>query len=828
MTRMYDITVERVKEPLAVRRGGVRFGWKLDSDAENVYQTGYTVAVFLDGEPVWEKSEKSAQTVDVTAGVEFLPGRKYTVEITSQTSDGECFGRTFFATEPEIRGVFIKPAKHIEGACVYFRRDFICKNKPVKRAAAYVAGLGYGVLYLNGKKADNVFFDAPFTNYEKEVLYRAYDVTGMLEEKNCIGVHCGEGFYSQSRVWVNKAFKYGDICCFAQINIEYEDGGEDVIFTEPGTWQTLYSPTILSNAHGGEIHDARRETPDWCRYGFEDDGLRGAVADTTPKGGLRGAVMPPCRVIRRIKPKAIKQIHGEDSGLWVYDMGENFAGTVTLRPPKSAEGSTYVLRFAETVDENGQLDYRSTGVYHVYCQQQHIYICSGRDNEEWTPEFNWHGFRYVELTGFYGREPQPELIEGLAISTDFATTGRITTSSDDLNALHEVMMRTIRSNYHGFPEDCPAREKCGWLGDAEVVCDTAMYNYDMAASYEKYLRDVRTSRDVYGDWTMIAPGKHTCGFGTPLWGCAQVIIPYKLYRLCGDRAVLEENYRYMCDWIEHEKNRSKDFLIDEGLGDWCPPIGNEGKRRIPVVHSSTFMFYETTVIMAEVSRLLGHDGAGYDALAENIRDSINRHFYDKEKHSYGYQASNGAAWLLGVVPEEDRDALVKATHDMIVEDKYVMTTGIYGNKYLIPMLFETGLGEDAMKIMFGRTFYDFGTMLDDGATSLWECLEMKSVGMKGFVASYDHPMHSGFAYTYYAQLAGIKPVLPGFESFEISPCLTGAPDRVYAELQTAHGLIVSDRNGGTLKVTVPANTRCTVKFGGRSTTVGSGKYTFTL
>lgn len=824
MIRLYDLTVERVKEPLAVKCEGVRFGWKLDSDENDVFQKSYTVTVSLDGQTVRVIRGEGTQTVDVAAGAVFLPGRKYDVAVESVTTAGVCRGETFFATEPVIEGVFIKPKKHVEGACVYFRRRFECV-KPVKRATAYVAGLGYGTFYFNGARVDGIYFDAPFTNYEKEVLYRAYDITSLIRDKNCAGVHCGEGFYSQSRVWGNKSFKYGDICCFAQINVEYEDGASEVIATKPGEWQTMYSPTVLSNVHGGEIHDARLETP-WCEYGYDDGDFRPAEADTVPKGPLHGAVMPPCRVIRRVKTKAVRQIHGEDSGLWVFDMGENFAGTVTLRPPHSAEGSTYVLRFAETVDENGQLDYRSTGVYHVWCQQQHIYISSGKPGEEWTPEFCWHGFRYVELTGFFGRDPQPDMIEGLAISTDFDTAGTVTTSNRDLDALQEIMMRTFRSNYHGYPEDCPAREKCGWLGDAEVACDTGIYNFDMAASYEKYLRDIRTSRDVYGDWTMIAPGKRTCGFGTPLWGCAQVIIPYKLWKYCGDEAVLRENYAYMREWIEHELKRSDDLIISEGLGDWCPPIGNGGERRIPVTHSSTFMFLETALIMEEVSRLLGDDGAEYRKLADRIADSINRHFYDREKHSYGYQASNALAWRLRAVPEEDRDALVKATHEMIVGDKYVMTTGIYGNKYLIPMLFETGYGEDAMKIMFGRSFFDFGTMIDDGATSLWECLEMKSVGMKGFVASYDHPMHSGFAYFYYAQLAGIKPLKPGFAEFEISPCLAGAPDEVRAELETVNGRITSERKGGALRITVPANTRCTVRFGGAVKTVGSGSYEF--
>ena len=89
MTKLYDITVERVKTPLAVKRFGVRFGWKLDSDAKNVFQTGYTVRVSLDGAAVWEKSEQSGETTDITADAALLPGRLYTVRIESQTTDGE-------------------------------------------------------------------------------------------------------------------------------------------------------------------------------------------------------------------------------------------------------------------------------------------------------------------------------------------------------------------------------------------------------------------------------------------------------------------------------------------------------------------------------------------------------------------------------------------------------------------------------------------------------------------------------------------------------------------------------------------------------------------
>ena len=824
MTEIYKLTTEREINPVVSKTSGIRFGWKLRSDAENVKQVSYRIIIKNRFKTVYDCLQHGDETVDITPDITYEPGEEYVVTIISDTTDGICEASGKFAVSHSMHGRFIRAKEHREGAAVYFRHDFECSGT-VKRAVAYVAGLGYGTLYLNGQRVDEIYYDAPFSNYEKTVFYRAYDITSALTEQNCIGVHCGEGFYSQSRVWENQTFKYGDICCYAQVNIEYEDGSTSEFYTEPDTWQTLYSPTVLTNVYAGEIHDARLEKPDWCKFGFTDPSLDKAVADDTKKGELKSAVMPPCRVIKRIKPVSVTQIQDKFSGTWVFDMGVNFAGTVTVRFPKSAPGSTYVLRFAEDIDKEGRLDHRTIGVYYTHCLQQHIYIASGKDNERWTPEFCWFSYRYVEITGLYGNEPSVDMLEGIAVSTDFETVGRFETSDEDINGLFDITMRTIRSNYHGFPEDCPGREKCGWLGDAQVVCDAAIYNFDVVSSYEKYMSDIRESRDVYNGWQMTSPGKRGCGFATPLWGCAQIVIPYKLYLYSNDKSVLSDNFEYMCGWIDNEYGRSSDLIINEGLGDWFPPVSNDDKRRITVSHSSTFMFYEETEMMVHICRALRKDSGKYEVLAEKIKDSINRHFYDKKNHTYGYYASNAAAWLLRICPEDDRDALVKSTHELIKDCNYDMTTGIYGNKMLIPMLFESGLGNDAVKILFGRTFCDFGTMMDEGATSLWECLEMHR-DPELADRSCNHPMHGGFTYSFYAQLAGIKPVKPGFKTFEISPCTIGAPDRVYAEYDSAYGKIISDRMGGKLTVTVPANTECTVKFGDTEITVGSGIYVF--
>ena len=162
----------------------------------------------------------------------------------------------------------------------------------------------------------------------------------------------------------------------------------------------------------------------------------------------------------------------------------------------------------------------------------------------------------MEVTGFhdfsqgYGTMPQCSLVTGIQLTTDMQTSAAVTTSHADLDHLLGLMKNTYQSNYHGLPEDCPAREKCGWLGDAQAVCNYGLLHYDSTASYEKYLEDIRTTREICGTWQMIAPGKRGCGEASPLWGCAQIIIPYYLYWYSGDKEAVIRNWDLMEAWVQ--------------------------------------------------------------------------------------------------------------------------------------------------------------------------------------------------------------------------------------------------------------------------------------
>ena len=522
-------------------------------------------------------------------------------------------------------------------------------------------------------------------------------------------------------------------------------------------------------------------------------------------------------------------------------MGENTAGIAEFHLRPSSRGAQYVFRFAETVNPDGSLDFRSTGAFATQCIQQDVYIARGdAEGEVYRSRFTYHAYRYVEITGYfdlrqYGKDPDTDIAVGLVMSTDLEQAGSFRCANEDINRLQGIMMSTFRSNYHGFPEDCPGREKCGWLGDAQVVCNTGMMNYRMQASYEKYLHDIRTEVEMYGVWQMIAPGMRGCGEATPLWGCAQVLIPYWMYRYYGDRAVVDDNWDMMCRWVEHEAADAKDFIITRGLGDWCPPVGLKSDRRIPVPESSTQMFYEICCRMSELAAELGLDGKEhFDRLAANIKDACIRTFWLPREHRYSTWGSCGVALETGLYPAGEREALVRALVELVKADDCAMSTGIYGNKYLIPALCDEGYGDLALRILFNRDHVSFGTMMDGGATSLFECLETECVGRprERGTASFNHPMHAGFAYFLYRCVAGIRPLTPGFGEFEIRPDHFDGIPSADVTYETPYGTVaVSFVRRGRETVysfRVPVNTTCRFRAGGRSEVYGSGSYTVTV
>ncbi|MBO5788512.1 MAG: family 78 glycoside hydrolase catalytic domain [Clostridia bacterium] len=830
MLDISSIQINRLCAPVLVRTEETpRFSWQLRSSVSLCLQTKYQIKLFVGGECVFDTGEvESGDSVDVMPeNLTLTPETDYTLRLAvwdnhSQTAQAE----THFSTALDECGwhgaKWITPSELPAGASPILRRKFEVK-KPVAKALLYASGLGYGEYYLNGEKVYDGMIDPIATNYEKMVFYRRFDVTSRVSlGGNALALWLGEGFFGQSRVWEDHAdTRYGQVCGIARLHLVYADGTEDNIVTDSGHWQAKTSPIILHNLYAGEVYDARIEDDGFALFDGSDTGWGQVVLATPPEGKLIGCDLPPVVKTKTIPVTSVTPMSGQHDGGYILDFGENFSGIFSVKIPPSPAGAMYVFRMAETLNGGGGLDYRTTGSYATQCIQQDVYIAKGDKNGEvYAPRFTYHGFRYLEVTGFYtlqkgyGAPPQAEDFTGYMLSTDMAETGHFCSDFAPLNKLYGIATHTFRSNFHGFPEDCPAREKCGWLGDAQAVCEFGLLSHETTALYEKYVDDIATTKEVYGDWNMISPGRRGCGEATPLWGCAQVLIPYVLWKYQGDSSAIVRHLPLMHEWVKHEAEDAKDYIITRGLGDWLPPCGNKSEQRMPVSHSSTLAFFEVATRMAEICHTFAPEReADYVELAAHIKGAFVKAFYQEAHHSYGYLGTDGVALYYGVYPDGEEQNLTHAILARLKDTGYQMTTAIYSTKYLVAEMARRGLMDDAICMLFSVAHPSYQTMMDQGATTLWEVLEMTvpELDPKKRMHSLSHPMHGGFLYHCFTELGGMKPLEAGYRRFAISPAFCATLGEVTVSQKTPYGTsaLAYKKQGSHVKIefTVPENTQ---------------------
>ena len=828
MLKVNHIRINRLHSPKLVDPARVTFGWQLSSDQRNCLQSAFQLAIFAKDTKIFDTGRvESDQSVDIFFSELTLTHKtNYRLTLTLWDNHGESAqGEAFFSTALSDRdwqeAKWITPKKQIEGVSPFLRRKFEAQ-KPMQKATLYASGLGLAEFYLNGEKISDHYIDPIATNYEKTVFYRAYDVSDkVVQGGNALAVWLGDGFWGQNRLWLDHAQpRYGEVCCIALLEILYADGTKESIVTDPDAWQAKASPIALNNLYAGEIYDARFATEDFALYEGDEEGWGKTVLATVPEGKLTGCDLPAVKVIETIPAVSVTTESGEHDGAFVFDFGKNFAGIFTVKIPPSPPGATYVFRMAETLCD-GHPDYRTTGSYATECVQQDIYIAKGDPNgESYTPRFTYHGFQYIEVTGFYtlgdgyGALPDVSAIVGLALSTEMEETGDFQTDYEPLKKLFDITKHTFRANYHGFPEDCPAREKCGWLGDAHAVCDFGLLNFDTAALYEKYMDDIATTREVYGGLTMISPGRRGCGEATPLWGCAQILIPFALWEHMGDKEVILRHLPLMHLWVDEQVAQSDHLILKEGLGDWLPPVGNESPLRMPVSHSSTLMLYEICDKMERICLTFAPEKVQhYHTLKEATKKAFIAAFYSQKEHTYGYIGTDGVALALGVYPEGEQEALSESLAKGLESNAYQMTTAIYATKYLVPVLLSSGLGKEAITMLFSEKHPSFGTMMGQGATTLWERLEMRipEPDKNNRLSSLNHPMHGGFLYSLYTHLAGISPKAPGYKVFAFSPAKNSPVDFFDAHFTSPYGQIkvVMEQSQETIyyTLTIPENSQ---------------------
>jgi alpha-L-rhamnosidase len=701
------------------------------------------------------------------------------------------------------------------------RKEFAV-DKMVKRASVYFSGLGTSELYLNGAKVGDAVLSPGLTDYDKHVLYVTYDVTKRLAQgKNAIGVMLGNGRYYAPRTDIPvRTRDFGYPKAKLQLNVEYEDGSRLSVASDESWKLTSNGPIRANNEYDGEEYDARMELAGWSRAGFDDSKWEAAHAVAAPAGLLTAQMAEPLRVTQTLKPVSVKKLN---PGVYIYDMGQNMVGWCRLRV-NGPKGTQVTLRHAETLERDGSLyiaNLRSA-------KATDVYTLKGGGPEIYEPRFTYHGFRFVEVTGFPG-EPTAAALEGRVVHDDMDRAGEFTSSNEMLNKIHHNMFWGIRGNYRSIPTDCPQRdERQGWLGDRGQVSRSESYMFDVAAFYSKWMTDLEDSEHANGSIPDVSPNYWPLYNDDLTWPGTIIFVHGMLYDQYADKRVLAHGYDAMKKWVDYEKTFVKDGLISKDqYADWCVPPENP-----KLIHSqdptrvtdktliATSYYYELLRQMSRYARILDKptDATEFDRLSAAVKDVFQRRFFKLESRMYdnGTQTSSILPLYFGMVPEDFRPAVVETLVRNIVQksDGHV-GTGLVGAQWLMRTLSDNGQADLAYKIATQKTYPGWGYMVEQGATTVWELWNGNTADPA--MNSGNHVMQIGdLAVWMYEYLAGIRadPDKPGFRHAIIRPYAAGDLTFVSGTHKTMYGALNSswkrDKGQFTLDVTVPANTTATV------------------
>lgn len=611
------------------------------------------------------------------------------------------------------------------------RREFNLPENP-RRARAFIAGLGYYELRVNGQKAGDHVLDPGWTTYSRRVLYVTYDITSLLRKgKNALGVMLGEGWYR------SRALLF-------QLYVECEDGVLVEIHSDT-TWKTARGPIVEDSIYHGETYDARLEQPGWDEPDFEEKGWKPAHKAKAPGGVLSAQLMPAIKVVETIVPLTMTS---PAPGVYVFDLGQNISGWAQLKV-RGPRGTDVRLRFAELLYENGLINQENLRS----ARAEDHYLLKGEGEEIWEPRFTYHGFRYIEVTGYPGT-PKIDSVRGRVVHTAVPPAGNIAFSKQILNDIQRIILWGQKTNLHSIPTDCDQRdERMGWMGDAQVTAEEAIMNYDMAAFYTNFLRNIRDAQGEDGSITDTVPHIWGSRPADPAWGTAYPLIAWYMYQYYGDRRILEEHYDGLKKYVEFLKSKAENGLVRfSHYGDWV------AIDKCPGSLVSSFYYYYDMKILAEAARVLGRHAEAdlYQKWLAEIKEAFNRAYLDPATRNYagGSQTANTLPLFLGLVPEKDRGGVWgNLFNDLVYKHDSHLTTGIIGTKYILEVLTMFGNSDLAYDIMTKTDFPSYGYMIKNGATTLWE-LWQKREGPS--MNSHNHPMFGSVGAWFYRALAGIN------------------------------------------------------------------------
>ena len=841
-----DLTVsEGFKNPLGFYNASPTFSWKLPV-AENVkHQSAYHIVVassedlLPDNADLWDSGKQiTDQSVWVKYEGKPLESRQkvyWQVKYWNQDKEASFWSdinhfelgllnnsdwRAKWIGLDTKKEKVIGTQKNILHRPQYLRKNFQLSNA-VASARLYITAKGVFDVSINGENVSEDVMHPGYTPYIKRIETITYDVTGVIESgQNTIGVELAAGWHSGRLGWMKEYWLDTEtpkmIC---QLELTMKDGSKEVIISDDSWKGTTNGPIRLASIYDGETYDANLEIPNWTTNNFNDKKWQSVNAFSI-SDNIRLEPKRHTTVKSKIELPT-KQVIEKD-GAVIFDLKQNMVGVPLLKVPMK-KGQTLKIRFAEMLSPDGSFytkNYRTA-------ESTNYYTASKDGVIEWMPKFTFHGFRYLELSGFdVSKEPTTDWVTGIVQYSDFEKNGTFTSSHKKLNQLQSNIVWGLRGNFFDIPTDCPQRdERMGWTGDAQVFGPTSMFNADVYKFWASWMQSVRESQYDNGGVPWVVPDVLFNKKVSAGWGDVCTIIPWKIYLRTGDKRILEENFEMMKAWVGYHQDNSKNMISKMGFfADWLQPYpengDNRGDTKLNVI--GTAFFARSAMLTAKTAKALGKDNEykNYHDLYKKVAKKFSNHFFNEDgtvKNATETQTTYLLALAFDLLPEQKQKGAKEQLLKKIEEADYHLRTGFLGTPLLSEVLDETGEIDLMYKLLFNETYPSWFYSINQGATTIWERWNSYSK-KEGFnpqnMNSLNHYAYGAIGEWMYERIGAIAPLEAGYKVIRIAPKPRNPLTSASAELNTPYGKAASSwkikEEKFILNITIPPNTTAKV------------------
>lgn len=777
---LYNLKCENLDNPTAIDKTVPRFSWKIESSQNGIEQAAFQLLVASDvsllkeGEADFWDSGKVASSSSVLVPYN---GKKLSSGIAAvwKVRVWDNHGNVSQWSEPATFGIGLLNRDDWKAKYIAFNTDagfrecpqlFTSFNvdEPAEKYLLHVNSLGYHEVYLNGQKVGNGVLTPAVSQFNKRSLINTYDVSDFIQKgRNDLLLWLGSGWYTTGLPGV---VNDGPV---VRAQLEKVEGNKrNVIIATDSNWKgRISSYTRYGNwkpqRFGGEIVDGALAKSDLQIDASYRDWNPVSLVDVPLH-----AVSPQMAELNAIKdtltPKAIIEV-GQDT--FLIDMGKNLTGWLEFHFPALQKGQEITMGYCDHLTKDGKFDDRN---------QNDRYIASGIAPESFINKFNYHGFRYVRVTGLK-QMPDTDSIHAYLVRTNYEVASGFECSDPDLNAIHNMLNYTLQClSLGGDLVDCPQLERLGYGGDGNASTLTAQTMYNLASLYANWLQAWADVEREDGGMPHTAPNPYKAG-GGPYWCGFIITASWKTFVNYGDTLVLKKYYPVMQKWLGYVNKYTVNGLLKRWpdtdyrgwyLGDWASPEGVDQTAQTSVDLVNNSFIAVCFNDMQKIARVLGktEDEKMYTTKKEQLQKKIHETFFHKINNTYGTGTQIDLAFpmIAGVVPEDKWDDVQNSLYDETQTTRSGhFACGLVGLPVLTEWVTENNAPDLMYSMMKKRDYPGYLYMIDNGATTTWEHWD----GARSRI----HNCYNGTGSWFYQAVGGIHPLedFPAYRKVRIEP-----------------------------------------------------------